>query len=945
MTSRDTPAGSPRWNAGGAIFVVVLLAVAGTAVVATAAVTRPAAPPGGIPSSVAGGPSSAGVAAPSSAGPGITVATLVLWNDSLEAGNQLTGSIGLIASSVALDSGDQRLYVGNAGDGANNSQYVGKLFAVSTANRSISGTISVGGEQNALALDSPDHQLFAADGTGPGNVSVVDTTLGSVTYALDVGNYPSGLALDPRSDLLFVANVGSGNVTVINATVGLVVDNISGAGGAIAFDPATKDVYAVSELSNQIIAINGSLGNNGSGVLTANGQGSVAITADPVNGDLWIAKTSGNVSVIDPRNNTVVRVINNGVYPSAIAYDPGNGYIYEAGGLGSGPGNLTVLNGTTGAVVGSVSVGIQPTAIAVDAANETLYVSNGPEGTISIVDTSPSLNYLTAVSLAPKDSNVAATSAVTVDASPVCDAGACPSNVTFAWTASNSLGSLNSSTTSSVRFTAGTTVGNTTLTVTASLNGTSVQGSARINITSPLVGVSVNPVAASVTTGRSVSLTATASCGAPGCPTSPAFTWSVPGALGTLNTTSGSSVRFTAGNTTGGTKVSVRASLYGVSLSAFARINITASNFTAILSQSAASGPGPLTVWFNGSANGTSGPYSFSWTFGDGSSGSGASVSHTYTATGVYPVVLVTSDSLNESIHLTASVQVYPPSSGGPGQGNTHWGGPLYVSISGDPVTGAAPLTTELAAGASGGVPPYSFEWNFGDGSSNASGASVGHSFARSGEFAATVFVSDAAGDQAETGVFVAVGNGSAGGPASLAVYVTVLEFQGTAPFTAQFSPAAIGGSGVYSLAWNFGDGSSPLTTAGLAAVSHTYTTGGHFFPSLTISDSAGHTAGWSSELLGHPVSVTGSSPVSSGPAAFGLPLIWVAALVVGALIAGAAVGGLSRSRREETAHAEPVRAGYEAYRRPATPTPPPAPATRAKSTTPPADDPEGDML
>ncbi len=107
-------------------------------------------------------------------------------------------------------------------------------------------------------------------------------------------------------------------------------------------------------------------------------------------------------------------------------------------------------------------------------------------------------------------------------------------------------------------------------------------------------------------------------------------------------------------------------------------------------------------VTFTGSASGGTSPYSFSWTFGDGSTGSGSTVTHSYSSAGTFTVVLTVKDS--GSPHLTSSSQQsitvslpasltasfnYSPSSPGPGQQVT------------------------FTASASGGTPPYSFSWNF----------------------------------------------------------------------------------------------------------------------------------------------------------------------------------------------------------------------------------------
>lgn len=883
--------------------------------------------------------------AENSSGPGTTIETLVLGNNTTIAGNYLGGFNGIVASSVAIDPQDHRLFVANQGTG--NSSYTDEVIVVNASDLSVIGGIPVGDQPDAVFFDAATDQVFVANQNSD-NVTVIDASTDRVVYSVPVGLNPDALALDPASHFLFVANENSANLSVINTTSGRLWGSAAAAvePDSLLFDPTTGFVYSLGLLDSRIGRTNGT-DPNSSGPGASIGVGGSGMTLDPATDQIWIADPDGgNVTLYDPVNNTVVGQLKETYDPVAVDYDPGNGYVYAANDYDPNSGNLTVLNSSNLNPAGVVAVGDQPTDIAIDAPNDTIYVTNGPVGTISIISTNSSLKYLISAAVSPRYSDLEAGTSESIIASSMCNAGPCPANVTFSWSLSNSLGRLNSTSGNDVTFTAGSSIGNTTLTVDVSLDGVTVQAGARINITSPLVGVSVEPTAISLPTGTSADVNASASCGALGCPINTTYSWSVPGALGKLNATTGSAVSFTAGATVGTTVLTVTASLFGATATASTSIEVTASRFASNLSQSAASGPAPLTVWFNASASGGPGPFAFAWTFGDGASGTGPSVSHTYATTGVYSVILIAYDAINDSTHLTASVQVYPTSSGGPGEGNSNWAGPLYVSISGSPVTGPAPLTTELTATATGGIAPYSFEWNFGDGSQNQSGAQLSHTYASLGEYAATVFVADQAGDQVETGVFVDVGNASST-LTSLAAYVTVLAFEGTAPFTTQFSPAAIGGTGDYSLTWDFGDGSGNVTMSGLAPVSHTYTSTGRFFPQLTVTDSANASVHWSAAVLGHAISVsaTGSSGGPSSAALSGLAWTWVAGLVVAALVAGAVVGAVARSRRDETATATPVRPGYEAYRAPIGPpaSPPRPPLSKMGEVG--SDDPESDML
>jgi outer membrane protein assembly factor BamB/PKD repeat protein len=86
-------------------------------------------------------------------------------------------------------------------------------------------------------------------------------------------------------------------------------------------------------------------------------------------------------------------------------------------------------------------------------------------------------------------------------------------------------------------------------------------------------------------------------------------------------------------------------------------------SLSAFASASPTSGTAPLTVQFTGSASGGSSPYSYSWTFGDGSSSNLQNPSHVYQSAGSYPATLIVTDSANNmatsSVTITVGLPTY----------------------------------------------------------------------------------------------------------------------------------------------------------------------------------------------------------------------------------------------------------------------------------------------
>jgi PKD repeat protein len=71
---------------------------------------------------------------------------------------------------------------------------------------------------------------------------------------------------------------------------------------------------------------------------------------------------------------------------------------------------------------------------------------------------------------------------------------------------------------------------------------------------------------------------------------------------------------------------------------------------------------------------------------------------------------------------------------------------PLTAEIAADLIEGDAPLTVELSAVVAGGTEPYTYSWDFGDGSAVSDQPTVQHIFENPFIYTVTLTVSDATG-------------------------------------------------------------------------------------------------------------------------------------------------------------------------------------------------------
>ena len=152
--------------------------------------------------------------------------------------------------------------------------------------------------------------------------------------------------------------------------------------------------------------------------------------------------------------------------------------------------------------------------------------------------------------------------------------------------------------------------------------------------------------------------------------------------------------------------------------------------------------------------------------------------------------------SVGWTVLVTAAVllAIGPATQGSAGPGRIPGAfSPLTATASAVPASGVAPLNVSFSVNASGGWPPYSYAWSFGDGAPNGSGLHVTHLYRWVGAFGANVTVTDSVGEQVTDLVEVVTQPAPltislAADPASVPVRnVTYLETQvqgGTPPYT-----------------------------------------------------------------------------------------------------------------------------------------------------------------
>ena len=131
------------------------------------------------------------------------------------------------------------------------------------------------------------------------------------------------------------------------------------------------------------------------------------------------------------------------------------------------------------------------------------------------------------------------------------------------------------------------------------------------------------------------------------------------------------------------------------------------------------------TVVFTANASGGNPPYAYTWDLGDGGTDVDVLVRHAYEAPRSYVVTLTVSDTVSHVAQVEGSVVVGPS---------------LEATFTFSPARPTTGTTIAFVGNASGGQPPYTFRWRFGDGASS-DGPETNHTYSDFGLSATHVVV------------------------------------------------------------------------------------------------------------------------------------------------------------------------------------------------------------
>ena len=213
----------------------------------------------------------------------------------------------------------------------------GSVIVINGTSNSLASTIHVGTGPVGVSVNPNTNMIYVANsGFGfnthpyqPGTVSVIDGLTNSVISTISVGNDPQGIAVNPNTNKIYVANQHDSTVSVINGSTNTIVSTIPVGSSPtyVAANPNTNMIYVANTGSNSLSVIDGSTDNVISTIQV--GSKPVGIGVNPNTSKIYVANLDGSsVSIIDGMTNTIESTLTVGSGPQGISVNPSTNMIY-----------------------------------------------------------------------------------------------------------------------------------------------------------------------------------------------------------------------------------------------------------------------------------------------------------------------------------------------------------------------------------------------------------------------------------------------------------------------------------------------------------------------------------------------------------------------------------------------------------------------------------------
>ena len=267
------------------------------------------------------------------------------------------------------------------------------ISVISTTTHSVVATIPSGFVAPDGVCVSPDGSRAYVIGYG-GSVMVIDAitnTLISTISTISAGGYLDGIAISPDGGKVYVSTRSSpSSVLVISTATNTIINTINISESAayadatgIAVSPDGKWIYVADIVTGNLFVLNAQ---NYTTVAKVHiGDSPIGVTVSPDGNKVYVSANAGNVvAVVNATTNLVESQIPL-IAPYSEAFSPDGSKLYLTHAVDN---TILVLDALTNLVITTIPVGNAPTCESLSPDGKELYVSNHDSNNVSIINTS-----------------------------------------------------------------------------------------------------------------------------------------------------------------------------------------------------------------------------------------------------------------------------------------------------------------------------------------------------------------------------------------------------------------------------------------------------------------------------------------------------------------------------------------------------------------------------
>ncbi len=156
--------------------------------------------------------------------------------------------------------------------------------------------VAAGTYPQSVAVNPVTNMIYVANNSSS-NVTVIDGATNTTT-TVAAGSHPYSVTVNTVTNKIYVANNNSGNVTVIDGATNITTTVAAGSSShSVAVNPVTNKIYVANYGSNNVTLIDGA---TNATTTVAAGSNPFSVAVNPVARRVYVANyTSNNVTVID----------------------------------------------------------------------------------------------------------------------------------------------------------------------------------------------------------------------------------------------------------------------------------------------------------------------------------------------------------------------------------------------------------------------------------------------------------------------------------------------------------------------------------------------------------------------------------------------------------------------------------------------------------------------